>query len=704
MAGISSSITIQDNASSTFERIGECVDRVIVGMQNLDAIANNTFYIFASLDNITQQLDEMSESMQRVADNTENCSQRQEELNNSISRGSANANTFADALKRVAGTYLSLRTAQELIETSDALTMGEQKIAMVIDDKGIDVGLEEVNEKILQSANYARTSYTDMMAQIGKLGLNAGDRFNNMDEMIGFVEQFDKLAAIGGASTYESSQAMYQLTQSMAKGKLDGDELRSVMEGMPQVAQTIAKYLETDVGTMKDMAAAGELTADIVKNALLSNIKETNEKMDNLNYTWQQQFNILKNGAIATAGTLMTKINDLANNPGIIDFMATIGALITVLGGGLGLIIDMIGYVGENFATLSPIIWGVIAALAVYNATMGIAWLTTLADVAAKISDAISSAILTVQIFALMVAQEGFNAALAACPIQWIIIAIIALVAVIFSLIISFFNASGAAKTAFGAIMGAAAVAFSFIGNAFIGLANTVVGIGVEVYNLVASFANFFGNVFNNPVQAIANLFSGLFDFILGIVQSAASAIDALLGSDLSGAVSGFRNTVKDFVKSKVGEGSVEVMQKLDQQQFKFDRIDYKSAFEAGAEFGDGIADKFKNPFEGTSIADVSDVLGDIGDGLGTVGDNTGDTANAAKGIKDSLDITDEEIEWLKEIADREAINKYTTVPLSVEFNNTNNVSSDMDLDGITDYIAEKLTEAVNGTAEVVHY
>lgn len=362
----------------------------------------------------------------------------------------------------------------------------------------------------------------------------------------------------------------------------------------------------------------------------------------------------------------------------------------------------------DNWSWIESIIWGVVAALIAYNATQGIAWLTTLKDIAAKGAHAVASAGETLAILALIAAQDGLNAAMAACPITWIVVAVIALIAVFYAAVAAVNHFAGTSLSATGIICGAFAVAGAFIINLILGVVNFVIGIGVEIYNLIATFANFFANVFNDPVGAIINLFAGMFDFILGIVQSAASLIDTVLGTDMSGAVAGFRNTVATKVEEIVGE-QVEVMQKLDASDYQIQRIEYGDAWAAGNSFGQGIEDTVGGLFSGFST-DPSNMGADLGGGgagyvpydelskgVGDISDNTGSMAK-------SLEVSGEELEYLRDIAERDAINRFTTAEVKIDMTGmTNKIDGGADLDGVIRELTDGFTEALVTAAEGVH-
>lgn len=250
--------------------------------------------------------------------------------------------------------------------------------------------------------------------------------------------------------------------------------------------------------------------------------------------------------------------------------------------------------------------------------------------------------------------------------------------------------------------MGAFAVAGAFIINLILGVVNFVIGIGVELYNLIATFANFFANVFNDPVGAIINLLAGMFDFILGIVQSAASLIDTVLGTDMSSAVAGFRNTVATKVEEIVGD-QVEVMEKLNASDYQIQRIEYGDAWAAGNSLGRGIEDAVGGLFNfdlGAAEnygADSPFALDDISNNAALTAANTGATA-------DALTATTEELEYLRDIAERDAINRFTTAEVKIDMTGMQNrIEGGADLDGVISALTDGFTEALLTAAEGMH-
>jgi hypothetical protein len=266
---------------------------------------------------------------------------------------------------------------------------------------------------------------------------------------------------------------------------------------------------------------------------------------------------------------------------------------------------------------------------------------------------------------------------------------------------------AGTSVSATGIICGVFMVAAAFIGNLFVTLINFVIDIFVVLWNFIAAFANFFANVFTDPVGAIARLFFDLVDTILSLLQSLASAIDTIFGSNLSGAVSGWRDSLGSWVDSTFGQGE-EIMAKVNAEDYHLDRFEYSSAWDAGYSFGEGIDESIENfdpssLFGTTDIPTADDYASAFTGGTSGIGDDVSDIAGNTGSIADSMDITDEELEYLRDIAEQEAINRFTTAEIKIDQTNHNNVSSGMDLDGVVSGLTDAVNEAVDIITEGVH-
>ena len=312
----------------------------------------------------------------------------------------------------------------------------------------------------------------------------------------------------------------------------------------------------------------------------------------------------------------------------------------------------------------------------------------------------------TTATFAQTAAQYGLNAALMACPLTWIIILIIALVALFYAAVAAVNHFAGTSVSATGLICGAFMAALAFIGNIFVALWNLVVDVFVMIYNLVATVANFIGNVFNDPVGAVARLFFDLADTVLSVLQALASAIDTIFGSNLAGSVQGWRDSLGGWVDSTFGKGE-EIMEKLNAEDLHLGRFEYGAAFDMGYEFGQGVEDTVGGLFDFSAMdslgaADGLDAF-NLGNTLDGIYGNTGDTAGNTAAMSDALDIAEEDLAYMRDIAEREAINRFTTAEIKVEQHNENHISKDTDLDGIMDAWANDFAEKLDVSEEGVH-
>ena len=305
--------------------------------------------------------------------------------------------------------------------------------------------------------------------------------------------------------------------------------------------------------------------------------------------------------------------------------------------------------------------------------------------------------------FAATAAQHGLNAALWACPITWIIVLIIALIALFYAAVAAVNKFAGTSVSATGIICGAFMVALSFVGNILVALWNLVVDVFVLINNLVATVANFIGNVFTDPIGAVCRLFFDLADIVLGVLQALASAIDAVFGSNLAGSVQGWRDSLGGWVDETFGKGE-EIIAKMNADDLKLGRFEYGEAWDAGYSFGEGIDESIAN-FDPSKLFDTN--VPDPGSyswGIGGIGDGVDDIAGNTGSIADSMEITEEDLKYLRDIAEQETINRFTTAEVSVNFGGiTNNVSSDMDLDGVVNYISDRVAEELEIVAEGVH-
>lgn len=700
-----------DTANAELEQLRGQLDQAVQeqealnrAVENMDVEAANQAYLRLSQT--------VGNTERYIRDNVD----EQGRFNREIEEGTNEANSLMQTIKGAVAAYATIQTLSAALNLSDQLTSTTARLNLMND--GLQT-TQDLQNMIYLSAERARGSYQATADAVSKLGLMAGDAFGSSEEIIAFMEQVNKQFTIAGTEAAGIDAAMLQLTQAMGSGVLRGEEYNSILEQAPNIIQAIADYMEVPKGQLKDMAAEGQITADIVKSAMFAAADETNAKFESMPKTFSQIWTSFQNTALMAFQPVLQRMNEIANSEAFQTFVNNaIEGLSMVAGIALeifDLLVGVAGVVADNWSWLSPIIYGVAAALAVYygwllltkGAEMAMAAVHGIVAVAKGIMAA-ATMLVTGATWAETTAQYGLNAAMYACPIVWIIILIIALIALFYAAVAAVNKFAGTSVSATGIICGAFMVALAFIGNIFVALWNLVVDVFVLIYNLVATVANFIGNVFTDPIGAICRLFFDLADTVLGILQALASAIDAIFGSNLAGSVQGWRDSLGGWVDDTFGKGE-EVMAKMNADDMKLGRFEYGEAWDAGYSFGEGIDQSIAN-FDPSSLFDTNVPgaddyanLGSYGSGIGGIGSGVDDIAGNTGKIADSMDITEEDLKYLRDIAEQEAVNRFTTAEINIEAPITNQISKDVDLDGVVDGLTSAVNEAVDIIAEGVH-
>lgn len=721
-----------DAANAELELLRGQLDQAVREQQNLNR-AMDDLDVQAANEAYLRLQQIIGDTERHIRDNVD----EQGRLNREIEQGTHEANELMRVIGGVVATYATVQTLSNALNLSDTLASTTARLNMMND--GLQT-TQELQNMIYLSAERSRGAYQATADAVSKLGLMAGDAFDSSAEIIAFMEQVNKQFRIAGTEAAGIDAAMLQLTQAMGSGVLRGEEYNSILEQAPNIIQTIADYLEVPKGELKDMAAEGKITADIVKAAMFAAADETNEKFESMPMTFEQLWTSFENTALMALQPVLEELNKVANSDdfgqmvdraadaismlaavalpiiehiansqalwdfanGVIDALSLIGVVALEI---FDLLVAGVQLLADNWSWLSPIIYGVAGALAVYYGWLLLTKGAEMAMAVAQMIHAAATGALTAATAAEIAAQNGLNAALYACPIVWIIVLIIALIALFYAAVAAVNKFAGTSVSATGIICGVFMVAAAFIGNLFVTLINFVIDIFVVLWNFIAAFANFFGNVFNDPVGAIARLFFDLVDCILALLESLASAIDTIFGSNLAGAVAGWRDSLGGWVDETFGQGE-EIMAKMDASSLHLERFEYGAAWDAGYSFGEGIDESISN-FDPSSLFGTTDIpsaddyasaltAGGIGSGVDDIAGNTGAMA-------DAMDITGEELKYLRDIAEQEAINRFTTAEISIEQTNHNTIKNGMDLDGIMSGMTDMVNEAIDISTEGVH-
>ena len=705
-----------DNANAELEQLRMQLNQAIQeqnslnqAMQNMDVSAANDAYLRLSQT--------VGNTERYIRDNVD----EQGRFNQEISAGTQQANELTNTIKRAVAAYISIQSVGKALNISDELVQTTSRLNMMND--GVQTTAELVN-MVYAAAQDARGSFGQMADVVARFGNNATDAFSSSEEVVAFADLIQKQMTIAGASTQEAANAELQLSQALGSGVLRGDELNSIFEQAPNLIQNIADYLDVPIGKIREMAADGELSADVVKAAIFSAADDINSKFNEMPMTWGQIWQSMQNTALIAFQPVLQRLNDLANSEafqtfiqGAIEAMATLANILLNI---FELVGTVGGFIADNWSVISPIIYGVIAALAVYAAYLGIVKGIEIASAAATAIHSVAMsakigvmAALTGQTMAATAAQMGYNGALYACPVVWIIVLIIALIAVIMAVCSAIAKMTGIANSGFGVITGGVNVVIQFFKNLGLTVANIALGIG----NAIAALASNMMTAFHNAICSVQSWFYNLLSTALSVIEGICAALNKLPFVEFD--YSGISSAADDYAaKASEAAGNKEDYQSIsDAFNEGFTTFDAfqdgweSDAFNAGAAWGDGVADKVSNfslsdvfgqtdiPNVGDYTSGFSDAIANsgVGDGIGNIDDNTGK-------IKDSLDITEEDLKYLRDIAEQEAINRFTTAEINVDMSGMQNtVNSGDDIDGFMTKLTDSVNEAVDNMTEGVH-
>jgi tape measure domain-containing protein len=701
MATIRTAIQVYDGMSPGLKAITNALNITISSFEAMQRASSNAIDT-SSIQAAREQLNKAEIAFDEVEREIKQANEQQQKFNNEIRNGQTAASGLHSKFMKIAATVGAVLGAKQIIGLSDEITQTTARLNMIND--GLQT-TEQLQNMIFQSAQKSRASYADTADIVAKLGLRAGDAFASNAETIAFAENLNKMFVVAGASQQEMASASLQLTQALGSGVLRGEELNAVFEAAPNIIQTIADYLDVPIGQIRDMAAEGQITADIVKNAVLSATEEINQQFESMPMTFAQIWTMIKNEALMAFQPVLQRMNEIGNserfNILINNLINGIVILATVAAELFDIITSIAGVISDNWSWLEPIVWGIVGAFIAYNAVALITnAILAIQGIQAKIAAA-SQMMQAGATFTATVAQHGLNAALYACPLTWIILLIIALIALFYAAVAAVNHFAGTSVSATGIIVGAFMVALAFIGNLFVGLWNLIVDVAASIWDVIATVAEFLANVFNDPIGSIVRLFAGMADAVLGILQGIAKAIDAIFGSNLAEAVSGWRSGLKGAVDDLVGEAKIQIP-RLDTSSLYLDRFEYGEAWE----YGYAAGEKFEESINLKNIlGDASRTLDayELGNQLDGIYSGVDSTALNTAAMKDSMDATEEELKYLRDIAEQEVINRFTTAEIRIDAPINANIASNMDLDGVVNYLEEKLYETMQVAAEGVH-
>ena len=592
---VSTTLGLNDGMSRVVREITASMQLLTKSIHETDAAIDKSVIndIDTRLGRAVAEADAISEAFRKSEQRAKNFGNS---ANNEFNKLVSGAKKVAFA---VTSMWTGIRGAENLIKTSDTLTQITARLELMND--GL-VSTNELMQKIIESANRSRGSFFDTANAVASLGHRVSSVFNNTDEIIAFTENINKAFIIAGATTAEMSSATLQLTQALGSGVLRGEELNAVFEAAPNIIQKIADYIDVDIGQIRKLASEGAITSDIIKNAILSSTDSINSEFKTMPYTFSQIWTKFKNDTIVAFQPVLNRLNEIANSQGFQNFISGISVSINILSQAILGIIDTTVGIMEVFSFMQPVIYGVAVALAVYKSYLFISNGLT----------AIATAL-----------QTGFNAALLACPLTWIIVGVLAVIGIFYGLIGIINKVKGTTVSASGVIVG------------------IITGAIAVIRNIIADIANFIGNVFADPIGSVVRLFVGMADTILGILETIAKGIDFIFNTSLADNVASSRigfdkilGTGKTFIK----------------------RVDVFEEVKKGYNWTKNGIGNFK---DNTNNDIGFSLIGSLGNDIPDFSSNIANIDNNTASINKNLNNMGEDVKFIKDISERKYINEY---------------------------------------------
>lgn len=726
MAVLSSTIKLNDYMSPALRNICTAVNQTISTLENL----NNTMNTDINMASMQSARNEIAQAI-TCLDTYDN--QVQETINSTNRLGYNSNSVFSrmtNSLKNMVSMYAVMQGMKWLGGVSDEMAQVNTKLNM-INDTGY--GVVRLNQAIFDTANDARAVYSDMASQIAKIRMNTGNLFNT-SEAIQFSSMLNKQFKIAGATVEETKNATTQLVQALGSGVLRGDELNSVFEAAPSILQAVADYMDVDIGKIRELASEGQITSQILKNALLDpqTVQKVNEDFSNIPLTfgdlWTRTLNNVKMGLMETSNTL----SSIANNSNMLEFIDNIQYMTQAFSTGLVMTFTTLATIAnfayENWSMIAPILGTVVGIIGYYKSVLALARLETMLHARTQ---AYSNGITWASVSAKLAetsAQLGLNSALYACPWTWYLMGAMAVVGGFFLLIAVINQVTGANISAVGVIVGAWYGAGAIIQNIAIALYNLINTMIASVINMFSYSTAFIVNMFIAVVNAGIDMANRLGEWgnkagnwiAEGIARGCNAAIDMINRViEFANMLPGVNISTLDHVHARTSKtGGAKKISYINPASASINLMGYK---DVGAAYNKGysIGANWKKYLFGIdkNTNATNDLINslynkDYSNGVGGsanpgIGGGSGSTlkdiANNTAAIYDEMKATGINVEYIKDLAEREVINRYTTAEIKVEMTNNNNISKDVDVDGVIRRMTDGITEAINTSAEGIH-
>lgn len=626
--------------------------------------------IFKLTDGYTKTIDKIAQKTDVATDKVEKASKSTDRFNQQLNNTEKASSRASSGIERFVSGLISIAAVKKIIDLTDEMTQTTARLNLIND------GLQttaELQDMIMAAANRSRASYTTMSDVVAKLSMRAGKAFNNSNkEVIAFAETLNKMFVIAGASQEEMRSASLQLTQALGSGVLRGEELNAVFEASPNIIQTIADYMDVDIGKIRDLAAEGKITADIVKNALFKAADEVNKQFENMPMTFGQAWAIIQNSLLEIFLPLIQTIAKGAQ------------------------------WIADNWSTLEPIFWGIAAAAGTYLAISkaqaiwdAINTSGTIAYNVALMAKSIAMGIVALATGNAALMQQALNTAMLASPIGWITLAIGILIAVIYKWI----KSVGGIKIAWMIAMNAILTAWDWVKIGF----TTGVYWVMDLFNKLqicikkvsVNIANFMGDMKASVLMLLQNMVNGAIDIINGFInllnKIPGVSIDTIehvtFGTDAqleNEAAKKARNEELEKYIADKEAGMAERNRKL--EQMKADAL--AATAERQLEIANAQAEANAEKAAESQLPEFTPYDPGTIEGTGNNG-------------KLEVEMSDEDLKYLRDIAERDYINKFTTATLapniSIKFGDVHETA---DADKVAGRIRKILQEEIAIAAE----
>lgn len=725
MAEMSTELAVVDMATGPLMNITNALSETAGAIDIVETRCRNAFQaaMFVMPRIQLQQINQTYVQMERQIEvNT----QQQEAGNKTIEEGKEKTDKLLDSVKGLAKEYLTMGNLQKAVDMSDQYARTTAQLSLMNQKfhesgKGL-VEMDTLNQAIFLSAQNSRTAYMDTLNAVETLGNHAGGTFDDAYEAINFVEQANKQFIIGGASPEEQSKAMEKLTGAMADGSLKGDTLNSMLEAAPGLGAAIEERMGLASGSIESFAEHGEVSAQVIKDAFLSMADETDAQFAALPMTFDQMMTNLQSKALYAFAPVLQKINEFKNSE-------QVGAVMDGLAGGLAfaamaaervvnIMLTGASFIIDNWSMIGPVIAGIAGILSGYVAGALILYAVEKAGQGIKMASALASLAHAAftrkaadETAKATVKQNGLNAALLSSPITWILIIIIAVIAAIYAIVGAINHVTGSSISAMGVICGALNVIKAFIVNLIL----AVVDIFLGMDHMADALGGNIMAAFYNAISFVKALWFGLLSSVLFVIGEICGGLNKLPFVEFD--YSGLTEAANEYAV-KAEEAKADKMEyasladayqegastyKAYQEGWSSDA--WQSGNSWGAEKEAGMKDAFTFNMPELSKDNDSSEFDSVytTTGAGTVADNTAAAADNTSAMADSVDITNENLKYLRDIAETEAINRFTTAEIKVEQTNYNNVNSGLDIDGVVTRFTEGMNEAIDQAAEGVH-